>query len=484
MRCVTMIFGIGLSARRRPRPRLPGGQRIQSRRPRAAARRLRIPKSRPTARGWRTRSGRPTSRKTSTRPDIWMTSWDGKETVRLTTGKESETDAALEPGRPVPGVPLGPRRRQRRRPAVAPAALGRRGGEDHRAEGRRRGLRLVPGRQAPRARRQRSRSECACRRTRSGKKPKTKKPIVIDRFQFKLDGYGYLGARRKHLYLLDRDSRKVEQLTTGNYDEQVPAWSPDGRTIAFVSKRGTDPDRTDNWDVFAIEPRAGAAARKLTTLRGLGQRPRVGRQPARRGARTASSIAYVQGGPDKLIYYGLHKLAVVPAAGGPERVLTATLDRNVLSPHFTADGSAILFMLEDDQAVHLAKIPVAGGPVQRIVGGRRVISGFSTAAGHTAILSSTPQVPDEIYAVEAGEPRRLSAPERRLARRGPARGRRGDELQEQGRHRDPRLRRQAAGLPGRNALPGRAAHPRRPGRPVRVTASTRSGSGSRPTATS
>ena len=27
-------------------------------------------------------------------------------------------------------------------------------------------------------------------------------------------------------------------------------------------------------------------------------------------------IAYVQGGPDKLIYYGIHKLAVVPAAGG------------------------------------------------------------------------------------------------------------------------------------------------------------------------
>ena len=41
------------------------------------------------------------------------------------------------------------------------------------------------------------------------------------------------------------------------------------------------------------------------------------------------SIAYVQGGPDKLIYYGLHKLAVVPAAGGAPRVLTADLDLNV-----------------------------------------------------------------------------------------------------------------------------------------------------------
>ena len=33
----------------------------------------------------------------------------------------------------------------------------------------------------------------------SKKTRKTKKPIVIDRFQFKLDVEGYLGKRRKHL---------------------------------------------------------------------------------------------------------------------------------------------------------------------------------------------------------------------------------------------------------------------------------------------
>ena len=209
--------------------------------------------------------------------------------------------------------------------------------------------------------------------------------------------------RRNHLYLVDRETRQVEPLTTGNYDELLPSWSPDGRTIAFVSKRGPDPDRTDNWDLFAVEPRAGAAVRKLTTFEGSDNDPEWG------DSRLAWSpdsklIAYVQGGPDKLIYYGLHKLAIVPAAGGPETVLTPTLDLNVLAPHFTLDGKSILFMLEEDQAVHLAKIAVGGGPVERVVGGRRLISAFSTAAGHTAILSSTPQVPEEVYAVETGSP--------------------------------------------------------------------------------
>ena len=66
-------------------------------------------------RGWRTRCARPISKEDKHETHIWMTSWDGKETVRLTTGKESETNAALEPRRAVPGVPVGPRRRQRRR---------------------------------------------------------------------------------------------------------------------------------------------------------------------------------------------------------------------------------------------------------------------------------------------------------------------------------------------------------------------------------
>ncbi len=338
---------------------------------------------------------------------IWMTSWDGKETARLTAGKESETTPRWSPdGRFLAFLSDRGDENEVSQLWILPRAGGEaekitewKGGVedfDWSPDGKR--FVLVVADPDP---------EAAAGKEGS-KKPKTKKPIVIDRFQFKLDGDGYLVDRHKHLSLLDRDSRKVEPLTSGKYDESLPAWSPDGKAIAFVSKRGPDPDRTDNWDVYAIEPRVGASARPLTSYAGGDNDPSWG------DSRLAWSpdskwIAYLQGGPDKLIYYAVHKLAVVPAAGGPERVLTADLDLNVLSPRFTADGSAILFTLEEDQAVHLAKIPAAGGKVERLVGGRRVISAFSTAGnGHTAILSSTPGVPEEVYAVEAGEPRRLS----------------------------------------------------------------------------
>jgi hypothetical protein len=89
-------------------------------------------------------------------------------------------------------------------------------------------------------------------------KPKQPPPIVIDRYQFKEDGVGYLDARRKHLYVFDIASGKAEVLTPGAHDEQLPAWSPDGKLLAYVTKRGVDPDRHLNFDIYVVEPRAGA----------------------------------------------------------------------------------------------------------------------------------------------------------------------------------------------------------------------------------
>ena len=76
----------------------------------------------------------------------------------------------------------------------------------------------------------------------------TKPPYVIDRFQFKRDGEDFLGNYYKHLHILDVKSKKITQLTTGNYDQLLHAWSPDSSRIAFTTKKG-DADRHNNWDI-------------------------------------------------------------------------------------------------------------------------------------------------------------------------------------------------------------------------------------------
>jgi len=107
----------------------------------------------------------------------------------------------------------------------------------------------------------------------SKKTPQTAKPIVLDRYQFKDDDSGYLDHHRSHLYLFDIARRAPTLLTPGDHDEWTPAWSPDGKSIVYVSKRGTDPDRSLDSNLYLIAARAGAQQRQLTRFPGSDMDP-------------------------------------------------------------------------------------------------------------------------------------------------------------------------------------------------------------------
>jgi dipeptidyl aminopeptidase/acylaminoacyl peptidase len=232
---------------------------------------------------------------------------------------------------------------------------------------------------------------------------KAPKPIVVRRLQFKRDYEGYLRDIRNHVHVFDVAAKTSFALTSGSYDDEEPAWSPDGRWIAFSSKRTKgDPDASRDSDIFVVEARAGAEPRSLGTGPGADQRPAW--------SPDGTSIVYEAGGDPKDLWYGANHAAIVSVGGGAPRSLTASLDRNITHPWFSADGRFVSFLLEDGGNRHLARVPAAGGTVERVVSGERDITAFTVSAkGDVALLVSEPQLPPEVFALgTAGALRRVS----------------------------------------------------------------------------
>jgi dipeptidyl aminopeptidase/acylaminoacyl peptidase len=229
----------------------------------------------------------------------------------------------------------------------------------------------------------------------------TAPPIVIRRLQFKRDEEGYLRDLRSHLHVLDVATKASTQITSGDFDDADPAWSPDGRRLAFVSKRTLpDPDRSQDEDIFVVDAVAGATARPLA--------PSPGRDASPRWSPDGRAVTFVMGGDPKDMWYGTTRVAVAPAEGSAATDLTPTLDRNVIAPRFSPDGKHVYFLTEDGGNRHLARVPAAGGAVERVVSGERHVAEFVLAPGVVAVLEGTPQQPFEVSIVERSGLRRLT----------------------------------------------------------------------------
>src|SRR5437016_1710283 len=225
-------------------------------------------------------------------------------------------------------------------------------------------------------------------------KPKTPPPFVIDRLQFKRDTVGYLDRRRTHLYVFDVASKKTTQVTSGDFDDSEPAWSPDGLSLAFSSNRSTpDPDRTYNSDIWIV---AASNTDKGAHLTQLTSNPGPDRSPA--WSPDGKWIAFISQTDLKAMIYATHHLAVAPSSGGEAKVLTLAFDRSIRRPRFSADGRSIYFIADDDGMQSLCRISVTGGEVARPIGGRLSVDSYALGKDR-AIAAEIGMLdrPNEIY---------------------------------------------------------------------------------------
>ena len=350
---------------------------------------------------------------------VWMTSIDGGEPLAMTAAGTSASRPRFSPdGKFLAFLAARPGEGESSDDAKAQVwLLDRRGGEAQRLTEMPQGVEgfewAPDGRRLALLVKDPSAEELEAQRHKDAgtkpAKPKAPPVSVVDRLQFKRDYEGYLDRRRTHLYVFDLAARKAAQVTSGDHDDREPAWSPDGRFLAFVSNHSEDPDAnydSNVWVVAADNPDKGQTLIQVTT------NPGDDEQPA--WSPDGKWIAYVTNPEPKLLWYATTHLALLPAPGGggartEPKLLTRALDRNVRQPRFAPDSASVYFRLEDGGEEHVARVPVAGGAVTRPLAGPRAAGAFTVGAdGTIAALVGDPQHPDEVFVLKGGVERQIT----------------------------------------------------------------------------
>jgi dipeptidyl aminopeptidase/acylaminoacyl peptidase len=218
-------------------------------------------------------------------------------------------------------------------------------------------------------------------------------PRRITRYFYRVDGLGFVQDRPAHLFVTDLDGT-VTQVTDGERNHGDPDWSPDGRSLAFVS------EQHDTWgddmasDVCVV-PAAGGQIRALTDTTfsmGLCRWAPDGRSVL------FTAVPAGEGRVDPLIRN--ESLWSVPLDGGPARQLLDPEVYTLAAPggDVVPTARGVLFSNEDRGAVQLLRVPYDGGPPEVLLDGQRQVAGFA-AAGDTLVATiAGPADWGEVYA--------------------------------------------------------------------------------------
>jgi len=231
-------------------------------------------------------------------------------------------------------------------------------------------------------------------------------PRRLERLHYKADGTGLRPAEPAQIHLLSLRSGRARRLTDLPVDARELTFSPDGRTLYFVSAGSVAQD--DDWrgGIYALDLRS----RDVRTLAGglLGPSAVAPSPDGSRVAFLAPSLPDDDASPTGVW--------VVDAAGGEPRLLTGGMDavssvsgdcRYGAYPQRPVwdDDASVIVNINREGASGLARVALEGG-VTPLMDGRRALTAFAYAAGRALVTVETPDAPAELLLREPGSQER------------------------------------------------------------------------------
>ncbi|MGH2459750.1 MAG: S9 family peptidase [Chloroflexota bacterium] len=226
-----------------------------------------------------------------------------------------------------------------------------------------------------------------------------KRLVRVRQHRHKLDGVGFFGPLRGHVWTVSLDDGATRQVTDGPSEDLSPTWSPDGTRIAFVSDRSPDRDWHFGGGALHVVELATDTFRRLTSEDGRAAHPSWSPDGA--------WLVYAGGTQSDDASPSHTHLWVVDAKGEDPRCLTDDQDRSVglrpggylttSSPVWTPDGASIVYLAVDGPSTQLACF--SDHERVSLTTGRRVVQSFSLdrSGDRAAVLIADPVTPAEIW---------------------------------------------------------------------------------------
>ena len=183
-------------------------------------------------------------------------------------------------------------------------------------------------------------------------------PRVVDRVQYK-SRTSFSDNRRTHIWIVDIDRPEPRQLTSGLFYDHAVTFNPTANEIAFLSNHEPDPDANNNSDIFIVD--LSGNVKQLTQTRGCEYEPAwspdgkwIAYTATKRDVTTIDSIA-----EDAHVW-------VTSADGGTKYELTAEQDRRARNPKWSADSRHVLFLAGDAGTTTVYRVNASGGKVDKL----------------------------------------------------------------------------------------------------------------------
>jgi len=211
------------------------------------------------------------------------------------------------------------------------------------------------------------------------------------RYRWWYDDNRYDEGWRSHIFIVDLATKEIKQLTDGDWFDNEICYSPDGKSIAFVSNRTEDRENNIDTDIWIVSVDNGAVE-KVFENTGPDYSPAW--SPNGRYLAWRSTFRYNYESDN-------YDIMVKDFKENQTENLTEAFDRMIYDLKWHPNGKEIIFLADDQGNYNLYSVSRNKKKIEPLVEGQHRIRQWDVSSDGKAIVLSRNKVnlPDEIYSV-------------------------------------------------------------------------------------